>query len=340
MSTRRNPFHRHAAVDHLIARDEHDRVVGRVAATVHHAYVERYGPRAFFGFFESVPDVRVAQALLGAVEEWAARQGMRSVAGPYGYTTTQDVGLLVAGFDRPPTLMQPYNPPYYADLLAACGYTESFRASCYEWRDADRPDRQDLVVDRGHEIGARYGLTVRSVRLDDYTAELDTVRHIYEASFHDHPEHVPIAAGVFRYQVGELRALVDPGLVRIVEHDGRPVAFVTVVPNLFEILGRHGRITPGLVRRLAWKRDHHIAGITSAIVVMMGALPEYAGRGIGRVLGAEIVNAARRGGYTSVATTWIHDDNRWCRAIVNQMRLAPVKQYAVLEREWGEPSRA
>src|SRR5574342_1401980 len=100
ISADRNPFHREALIEHFVARDKAGIVRGRIAATVHAAYIQRYGPRAFFGFFECTPDQEVAAALLGAVETWAARRQMDSVAGPYTYTGTQEMGLLVSGFDQ------------------------------------------------------------------------------------------------------------------------------------------------------------------------------------------------------------------------------------------------
>ncbi len=334
MIPRHNPFHHEACVEHYIARDgRKGTALGRVAAVIHPAYVQRYGSRAFFGFFESVPDQRVASALLRTVEGWAAERGTQVVAGPYSYTSTQEVGLLVDGFGTPPALMQPHNPPYYADLLRECGYKTSFESTCYAWEVGQRPDVEDRILAKGDAVARRHGLSVRGVDMRRYDTELESLRRLYNRSFAAHPELTPISRPVFRAQAADLRSIVDPELVRVVQHDGQPVGFVLLVPDLFELLrGGSGRITPGLAARLAVRRDYRVRGIGSAVVVMMGAAPEYVGKGLGRVLAAELVRIGRGGRYPRIDTTWVHEQNRWCLALVGQMQSAPAKRYAVFER--------
>ena len=332
MSSRHNPFHQEAVIDHFVAR-ERGRVVGRIAAVLQPAYIDRYGPCAFFGFFESVPDKQVAESLLSTVEQWATERGMTTLIGPCSYTATQEIGLLVDGFDEPPALMQPYNPPYYADLLHACGYQPSFEMSTYKWHTGERTEAQDLLLARGDEVMRHLGLRVRSGDLRRYDQELESLRRIYNRSFADHPELVPISKPVFHAQAADLRWIIDPDLMRVVEHDGRPVGFAVLVPNLFDIMrGCHGRITPRLALRLATRRNNHVDGIRSAVVVMIGAIPEYFGLGIGRVLAAEIVKAGRAGNFDAIHTTWVHEQNHACQAIVRQMHSAPNKQYTVFEK--------
>lgn len=337
MSPKHNPFHREAHIEHFVVRASRrgiqGPVLGRVAATIHPAYVDKYGPRAFFGLFESVPDERVASELLGAVEGWAADRGMPVVAGPYGYTATQEIGLLVDGFDDPPALMQPHNPAYYADLLRACGYQPAFEMTSYSWRAGERADIEDRLLAAGDKLVARLGLHVRTVDMSRYEEELESLRRVYNRSFADHPELVPISRQVFGVQAADLRPVIDPDLVRVVEKDGQPVGFALLVPDLNEILrGGSGRITPGVMLRLLARRDYHVRGIRSAVVVMVGAAPEYVGKGLGRVIAAELIRIARAGRYATIDTTWVHEQNRWCRALVGQLRSVPVKRYAVFER--------
>lgn len=328
----RNPFHSEAHIEHFVARGNRGTVLGRVAATIHPAYADKYGPRAFFGLFESVPNDTVARALVRTVEQWAADRGMPVVAGPYGYTATQEIGLLVEGFASPPALMQPHNPPYYADLLRTCGYQPAFEMACYSWRAGERLDIEDRLLTAGDQVVARLGLRVRSADMSRYAAELEGLRRVYARAFAAHPELVPISPQVFAAQAAEFRPLVDPDLVRVVEKDGQPVGFALLLPNLNELLrGGTGRITPALVLRLLANRGH-VRGIRSAVVVMVGAIPEYAGKGLGRVIAAELVRIARAGRYTTLYTTWVHEQNQWCRALARQMRSAPARRYAVFER--------
>jgi GNAT superfamily N-acetyltransferase len=324
-----NPFHREATIEHFLARDDTGRVVGRVASTIHPAYVERHGPKAFFGFFESVREPQVAALLLAAVERWAWDRGMEAVAGPVGYTTTQDVGLLIEGFDVAPALMQPHNPAYYGDLIENCGYKRIFEMSSYTWTRAAHGLLLDDLIARGDEILRRQRVTVRDADMRRFDTELEIIRRLYNIAFTHHPHWVPISRPVFITKAKELKPFIDPGLIRIVEKHGEPLAFALMLPNLNEVLARHnGRRTP----RMLVSGFFEAPRIRSAVVVMIGARPDIVGLGLGRVLTGEIIRVAAGGRYDTIHTTWVHERNTETQALVHRLHSAPTRRYAVMEK--------
>ena len=326
---RSNPFHREAEIEHFLARDSRGRCVGRVAGVIHPAYVDKYGPKAFFGFFESQEDDRLARALLASVEGWAAERGFKTVAGPYSYTSSQDVGVLMDGFDTPPALLQAHNPSYYPRLLGESGYRPAFEMYTYTATREAYGHRAPEMLARGAKILGDEGITIRQVDMEKYDQELETIRLLYNVSFAKHPESVPISRPVFRAISADLRPIVDASLVKIIEDNGRPVGFSVTVPNINEILiGRSGRMTPPLLLR--WKSL--VAKIRSVVVVMIGVEPGVIGKGVGRCLAAEIVRSAALGRYHSVHTTWIHEKNWASRALLKHLGCAPARRYAVFEK--------
>ena len=92
--------------------------VGRIAAIVddksNRYWQEKCGA---FGFFECLPDNEAAIELLGSAANWLHSQGMTFMRGPLNPSTNYTCGLLVDGFDVPPGLMMPWNPPYYAQMF-------------------------------------------------------------------------------------------------------------------------------------------------------------------------------------------------------------------------------
>ena len=141
---RRNPFHRDATIGHFVSRDEAGHAVGRIATSIHPPYIDRHGPRAFFAFFETVDDHRVAKALLGAAEAWASVRGMKTLLGPL-QLHDGEVGMLVDGFDRF-RVSSAHNPPY-RDLMNAC--VRPFAAatcSATRKRKGNFPYRNTLIV--------------------------------------------------------------------------------------------------------------------------------------------------------------------------------------------------
>lgn len=331
MNPRTNALHNEVEIAHFVAYCG-GHPVGRISTSIDSEYIKRYGDYAFFGHFESTPDDHIAGALFDAAEDWARRRGMATMAGPYSYSSREEVGLLVAGYVSPPTLMQPYNPQYYPGLVEASGYRKKFDTASYRWSvHANHKSQQRLVKRAGAVINA-HGLTVRSVRMSDFGNELEVLRTLYNDSFAGHPENVPLSKKVFAGMAGEMRPLIDPRIVRIVESAGTPVGFLLMLPDINEIIGQSGRLTPAPLLRIATRRGGRIRGIDTAVVVLIGAVETQFGAGIGRVLAGEIVRAVGTSGYSSVATTWVHEDNVWSNSLAAQMGNAPEKQHRVYQK--------
>ena len=107
----RNPFFDHAEAEYFLA--ERDGVaVGRITAQVDRRWDEyQGGSDGMFGFFESEDDPEVAAALLGAASEWVRSRGRERILGPMDFTTNDELGVLIEGFERPPMILQPWHPP-------------------------------------------------------------------------------------------------------------------------------------------------------------------------------------------------------------------------------------
>jgi hypothetical protein len=119
----KNPFFEHGGLQAFLAEDEHGRAVGRIAGIVNGMHLKKYDDGVgFFGFFESIEDPAVSEALVDAASDWLRRQGLTAMRGPTNPSMNDIAGLLVGGFDRRPAIMMPYNKSYYADYLQRCGF--------------------------------------------------------------------------------------------------------------------------------------------------------------------------------------------------------------------------
>jgi hypothetical protein len=332
----RNPFHREALIEPFLARDARGECVGRVAAILHPAHVRRHGSKAFFGQFECENDPRIAERLLRAVETWADDRGIRVVQGPCTYAMTQEAGLLVEGFEHASVVLQAHNPPYYQELLRAAGYESAFHMSTFTIsRDSAAVAH---AVRRGDAAAERLGVSVRSINMQEFDRELERIRLCYNRAFSMHPETAAISRDVFADQAREMKDIVDPRLVRIVEKDGTPVAFAVAIPNVNELLApTRGRLTLRLLLRF----KELLARVRSVVVVMIGADPDAAGedrsaataQGIGSVLAAQLAHGLSEGGYDVVHTTWIHERNWRAQMLMRSIGAREFKRYAVLQKE-------
>ena len=106
LTPKKNPFFEHAEVA-LFTAWKDGKAVGRISAQIDHEHLRIHQDNAgFFGFFDTVDDQEVASALVAAAEEWLLSRGMTVMRGPFSLSINEETGMLVEGFDSPPTLMR------------------------------------------------------------------------------------------------------------------------------------------------------------------------------------------------------------------------------------------
>ena len=109
-----------------------DRIVGTIGAFTNDLYNQFHEVNSgWFGFFEVLEDPEAAAALLKAAEGWARAAGHRSLLGPAQFSTNDEVGLLVDGYDDRPRILMTYNPRRYAGYLEAAGYSKAMDLWAY-----------------------------------------------------------------------------------------------------------------------------------------------------------------------------------------------------------------
>jgi hypothetical protein len=125
LSRAKNPFFEHGDAEYFLA-ERGGSAVGRIAAITNRLHNEIHGDRVgFFGFFECIDDQEVADALFEAAAAWCRGQGHDVLRGPTSFSVNDECGLLVDGFEFPPTLMMPHNPRYYMDLVGRAGFAKA-----------------------------------------------------------------------------------------------------------------------------------------------------------------------------------------------------------------------
>jgi GNAT superfamily N-acetyltransferase len=329
IDTRKNPFYRHAERELFLAERE-GRVVGRIGAIVNHNHNRHHGDRVgFFGFFESVDDQAVAAALLDAARDYLRGRGMDALRGPASPSVNDEYGLLVDGFDRPPAVMMPYNPPYYAALLEGCGLRKAkdlyaFRGVTQATLDLPRMQRANEVFKR------RSGLTYRPVVMKDFAAEIERVKRVYNSAWQGNWGEVPMTDEEFDEVAKDLKLIVRPELVVIAETAGGEVAgFGLALPDINMALrdNRNG----GLLRGL-WHLLTRRSRIDRIRILACGVLPEYRRTGAAGVLFYELAARARELGYSRGEAGWILEDNVMMVRAAEAMQGARDKTYRIYQQ--------
>lgn len=327
MFSPRYPFFEHGEMDLFLALRGHE-TVGRVAAVLDRSYVDLSHDKAvFFGFLESVQDADVARALIDKVIGWGKARGMTTIRGPFNPSTNDECGLLVEGFDMAPMLMMPYNPPYYIDLMKACGLEKCRDLyACIIESDAP-PEKLEKLVSR---VRRRLpDLTIRPVRLKKIAEELQIVRDIYNNAWRDNWGFVPLTESEIDFLASRLKPLVIADLFLFAEIKGEAVAFVGSFPDYNQVLRRlNGKI--GLTGAL--KFLYYSKKIKDLRTMLLGVKYGYQKRGIEGLLYLETFKRGLKRGFERSELSWILEDNTLMLRGVEMLGGRIYKTYRLYER--------
>jgi len=333
LSRTKNPFFEHAEAEYLLA-ERSGQVVGRIAAIANRLHNQTHADKVgFFGFFEAVDDQTVAHALLGAAAAWLGPRGFDTMRGPASFSTNDESGLLVDGFDTPPVLMMPHNPPYYLALLERAGFTTAKNLLVYQHgRQLGQvipvPDRLTRATQL---ITERLGITIRPLRMNDFKAEVDRVKALYNKAWEHNWGFIPMTDHEIDHLAAQFKPVVVPSLVPFVEKDGKVIAFALALPDLNSILAtnRSGRMFPAILKLLWRLKTNRIYRLR---ITLLGVLPEYRGKGIDAVLYHWIWTRGGMLNYSWGEAGWILEDNPAMNAGLVKMGFTVYKTYRLLDR--------
>jgi GNAT superfamily N-acetyltransferase len=326
LSRDKNPFFEHAEAEYFLARSG-GRVVGRIAAVHNRLHNETHGDRVgFFGFFESARDPGVAAALLDAAAAWLRGRGLTVMRGPASFSTNDEAGLLVDGFDTPPAVMMPHNPPYYADLLEGAGFRQAKDLVAYRSTDDRLPVR---LIEATTTLEQRHGVRTRTLDMRRFGAEVELIKRLYNAAWERNWGFVPMTDREIAHLASQLRPVVVPELVVFAEKEGRAIGFGVALPDLNVALRRNpsGWLFPGIVK-IGWAARR----IDRLRVLLLGTLPEWRGRGVDTLLYKRIWEEGRRQGYRWAEAGWVLEDNHAMRNGLERMGFERYKTYRLYDR--------
>ena len=326
MDREKNPFYKNAEAEFFLARRD-GTIVGRIGAIVSRNHNKEHNENiGFFGFFECVNDQAVANALFNSAKAWLREKGVTAVRGPASPSVNDEFGLLVEGFDKPPAVLMPYNPPYYAELLERAGFRKVKDLYSYELREDTVYNERFVRV--GELMKRREGLTFRTMNMKDFDNEVARIRDLYNRGWQYNWGAVPMTEEEFEAVAKDFKPVVVPGLVIFAEVKGNPIGFALSLPDINQALihNKGGYLLPGLVRLLAHKKS-----IDMVRIIILGVLPEYKMTGAAAGLFYETARRANGMGYERGEAGWVLEDNTMMIRAAEAMNAVRYKVYRVYE---------
>jgi GNAT superfamily N-acetyltransferase len=333
LNRKKNPWFEHGEAEFLIAERDGE-PVGRISAHLDRRWDEfQGGSDAMFGFFESADDPQVAGALLGAAVEWARSHGRARIVGPMDFTTNDEVGILIEGYERRPMILEPWHPPHYKESIEAHGFGKAMDVLMWELElgSLKEGERFDPSIHAAAEKALRdEGIEIRNMRKREMADEVRRFMAVYNEAWGDNWGFVPITDAEAEFQAKNLKQVIDEDWAYMAEKDGEVVGAALTLPDVNQVMAKlNGRLLPfGWLRFLLGR-----GGIDRVRVFALGVKRDYRHSGVAAGLYLKHLEAAQAPGPIEGGEMgWILETNGPMNRAMEGMGGNVVKKYRIYEK--------
>jgi len=330
LNYRHHPFYDNAEIQTFLALRD-GRPCGRVAAIVNNMHNETHKERrGFFGFFECADDQEVANGLFDAARDWFAARDIMVIRGPVNPSMNYECGLLIDGFDSPPTFMMTYNPPYYPRLIENWGFSKVQDMYAF-WGHVNMLGSLDkklqFIVD---EVYRRFDIEWRQLDRSRFAEDVRLFLDVYNRAMVGTWGFTPMSEGEVDHMSASLKHLMVPEMTAAADVDGKTVGAVFGLLDYNPRIKRiNGRLFPfGFIRLLRNKKAIKRVRLLSANVV-----PEFQKWGLGLVLLNRLLPNALEFGIEEGEFSWVLESNHLSYASLKRGGAEITKTYRLYDWE-------
>ena len=333
LNPKKNPYFQHADVQLFVAERDGKRV-GRISAQIDRLRLDRYrDATGQFGFLEAFDDPQIFRSLFDAAGHWLRERGMARMQGPFSFSINDETGLLVDGFDTPPSMMMAHGKPYYRRRVEELGFTKAKDVIAYDY---------DGTLHISPSMRAIYeralaspNITIRPFDKKHLVRDLDIVMSIFNDAWSGNWGFMPFTREEIEALGRNLKMLVASEYIAIASWRGEPAAMAVTLPNINDwIAGLNGRLLPFGWASLAWhvlrKRPKSVR------MPLMGVRRRFQNTVTGSALALGVIDRLRlyhlSRGARQGELSWILEDNMAMRRIIEAIGGKPYKTYRIYEK--------
>ncbi|MEM1087629.1 MAG: hypothetical protein AAGH90_07865 [Pseudomonadota bacterium] len=312
--------------------------VGRIASFVNPVHLRHHDDGAgHFGFLDTVAagDHETVFALLQAAENDLCAKGMSRVGGPYNFSVNDECGLLVDGFDTPPSVMMPYGRSDLPKIVEDAGYEKAMDMYAFRHRMADTFTTPRFVSKIKKRFDSDPTITVRSLNMSQLYEDIALIVGIFNDAWSDNWGFLPISGEEAKFLADSMKPVLQPESLWIAFVDGEPVSFTLMIPNLNEAaLGLDGRLMPFGWAALLYRIK--VRGVSSARIPLAGTRKSFhkTRRGMTATVGAweACLSAQHAKGVREVEFSWVLETNKDLLGLADIYDCDRYKTYRIYEK--------
>lgn len=308
--------------------------VGRIAAIISSAANGKYKTKNLrFGWFDTIDDYEVADALFKVVEKWGKELGMNTLTGPHGFSDLDPEGMLVEGFDHLPTIAVIYNHPYYPVYAEKYGFKKDvdYLEFLCEIPGPELLEKLLRIADRIKERSSFKILEFKNKK--ELSARGRAVFHLLNEAFENIYGSVPLTEEQINYYIKKYFSYVDKDLIKVAANkDGEVIGFVITIPNLSKPFQKaKGKLLP-----FGWY--HILKGLFSREILdlyLVGVSEKYRGLGVDLLMVTELARAAVTKGFKLTQSNVILEKNLKAQAQLKFFNPVVYRRTRILKKKIG-----
>ena len=326
--SKKNPTLNHCEFA-LFLLEKDGRMIGRIAAfTDAIALQEWKEPIGLFGYFDCIDDAEASKVLLDAAANWLRNKGMKFMRGPWSFVS-QEWGLVIEGFTPSPTVMAPYNPPYYIGHIEGYGLEKVKDLLVYYISAIEGYKIPDRILTLTDDVARRFKIRTRQLDMHDYDNEVARVIELSNTSLVDNWGYTQVTKEEAEAIGADLKSILHPrGVIFAEDSNGRPVGFAIAIPDINSLIRNLG----GHLLPFGWiKVLFGLPRLRKYRLFALGILPEYHGKGIDSLL--------YRALYESLFTpdlwleiNYVLEDNAPMNNAIVKLDAKPLRRYRIYQK--------
>lgn len=310
LDTEKNPFYRHSKLK-LWNAYRGETCVGRIAGVIDENHNAFHGEKTgFWGFFECENDLETAKALFAAVEDWVRERDMTVLRGPMSPSTNHECGMQVSAFETKPFIMMTQNPAYYPELVEKAGFAKA--KDLYAWlMDRTRHKFDERLIAKAKKLQQAESITFRHVDMKHFDEEVERILEVYNDAWEKNWGFVPMTDDEFRHMARDMKSILVPELLFIVEVRGEVAGFALWLPDVNQVMEKipDGKLFPTGLVKLLWHTKVRRT-INRGRILTLGVKKKFRHLGLASLLYLRYYEIAPSLGYPLAECSWILEDNK------------------------------
>lgn len=326
-----NP-HRYSIYKHIKHRffllRNNGQYTGRIAAYINPEVNQYLNEKlGFIGYYECVNNSNSAGMLLSAAQEWLKKQGVEKIRGQWNFES-QDIGLVIDGYQVPPVILSSQNPPFYNDHFQRFGFAKIKDLLVYGCDVASGYAFPHRFINYTDLIARRYNITIRSINMDKLAEETRLIVRLTNEALADNWGFYPVHESEADEIARDLKQIINPDIVLFAEAEGKAIGYLLALPDINSLLKEiDGRLFPlGIFKLISG-----IKKINRYRVWSLAIVKPYQQKGVSALLFRKL-NETLGHKMPYVEANWVLEDNASMNNAMKHLKFVLIKKYRIYEK--------